>query len=119
MARRDLSELLAFNETGTSNQDVDLSFLLCDLGVNSIEIIEALHVALDSGDLAPDQLDRLVELALPSADDVDIAALLDKAPRRCQSDTAAAACDDGDLALQSGHCLLSFPQSDPGMGHGD
>jgi hypothetical protein len=54
MARRDLSELLVLDETGTSNQDVDLSFLLCDLGVNPIEVIEALHVALDSGDVAPE-----------------------------------------------------------------
>src|SRR5580693_8085944 len=53
---------------------------------------------------------------LPSAGDVDLGDLLDKPPHRCQSDTAGAACDDGDLALQSGHCLLSFPQSRPGDG---
>ena len=41
-------------------------------------------------------------------------ALLDKPPRRCQSDTDAAACDDGD-ALQSGHCPCFFSNADPRM----
>jgi hypothetical protein len=36
MARRDLFELLMLDKAGTRNQDVDLAFLLANLGVKSI-----------------------------------------------------------------------------------
>ena len=67
---------------------------------------------MDSGYVASDQFDGLVERALPTAEDEDVSAFGDEPLGDRQTNTRRSAANDGDLACKSGHSnLLPLPKS--------
>jgi len=90
-------ERLGIDDAGSGKENVDLPLLVGYLCVKSIEIHEIRHVALDGGNIPADQGCSLVQFRLPSAGDVDESAFLDEALGGRETNSAAAARDNGNL----------------------
>ena len=63
----DLAERRGLAHAGAGVEDVDPALLPLHRLEQPIEVVEIGHVALHAGDVAADQLDRLVERLLPAA----------------------------------------------------
>ena len=59
------------------------------------------HVAFEGFDIFADVLDRRIKFRLAASGDEDIGPFRDKTPRGREPDSAAAAGDQGDLAIES------------------
>src|ERR1700690_2051019 len=75
-------------DTGIGELYVDAAFLGLYRCVQTVEIGEVSHVALNARDVVPDFLNRRIELRRPAPGNEDIRALRDESPRRRQTDAA-------------------------------
>src|SRR4029077_13780984 len=111
----DIGELHAVDGADIGDHHVDLAVIGCDLGVEPVEVLELADVALYAGDVPTDRGDRLVQFFLTAGEDIDERPFGDEPLRRCQSNSAGAAGNHGDLVLQSRHrCLLNSLESGRG-----
>ena len=90
----------ALDKAGAGDHDVDRTLLILHDLIKPIEIFKIGDVSLHGGDVAADFGFRLVELALPAADDEDIGALFDEFLGGGQTNAARAPGDDGDFSIE-------------------
>ena len=97
-----------FTAAGIGEDDIDVASLLLDGCVQAVEVGEFGHVALDSGDVLANRLDRLVEFSLAAAGNEDLSAFGDEMLSGGQADAAGASGDDGYFSIQLSHDRFSF-----------
>jgi hypothetical protein len=78
-----------------------------DSGVQPVEILGLAHIALHTGHVVADFLDRRIEFGLPPSADEDVRALLDESLGSGQANAGGTAGDYRRLALEEPHrsCL--------------
>src|SRR6516165_8672895 len=85
---------------GRGRLGVEVAVLLLGGGEQPVEVREVRDVPLDTSDVLPDVPDRLIELRLAAAGDVDVGALGDEPAGGGQADAAVAPGDDRDFPFQ-------------------
>jgi hypothetical protein len=97
----DLAELCGLRPARAGHQDVQAALFVEDRREQPVQVGTVGDITGDGHQPVPDQRFRLVQLAFATAHDEDVRAFVDEPLRRRQADTAAAAGDYGDLAIQS------------------
>ena len=96
----DLTDTGHLEDRGVGEHHVDVPSAVSDHGVQPVEVFFLAHVALDTGGVVAEFLDRRLEFGLPAAGDEDVCALFDESLRGGQADAGGAAGDDRRLALE-------------------
>jgi hypothetical protein len=97
----DLAQLFGLHPSRTRHQNVQPALLLQDGREQPVQVRADRDVAREGAHGVADQCFGLIQLALAAADDEDMGSFIDEPLRGRQPDTAAAAGDHGDLAIQS------------------
>src|ERR1700730_17018029 len=95
----DIGKLHAVDGADVRDHHVELAAIGSDLGVEAVEILELPDVALHAGDVPADRGDRLVKFVLTAGEDVDERPFGDETLCGCQSNSAGAAGNHGDVVL--------------------
>ncbi|MGY4409170.1 hypothetical protein ACVWW4_000906 [Bradyrhizobium sp. LB7.1] len=100
---RDVAQRHLLGDAGIGHDHVHLALRASDGVRNAVEIRKAGCVGLDRGDVAADELHRLVERFPATAEDERVRAFLHEPLGDGKPDPAVAAADHCDLAFQSRH----------------
>src|SRR5580658_4481995 len=84
--------------SGVGKQDVETALLVLNGGVDAIEVCKVGDIAADAGNVMFNEFHGGVEFGLTTAGDEDIRAFGHKTLGCSESDTAAAAGDQGDFS---------------------
>ena len=95
------AELFGLHPARVHHEDVQAALFPEDRCEQPVQVGAAGDITGDGGQTVADQRFGLVQLALSTPGDEDVRAFVDEPLRGRQSDTAAAAGDHGDLAIQS------------------
>src|SRR3989441_3468835 len=96
--------------------DVEPAFLSPHRLVQTVQVRELRHVALNAGGPLADLLHRGVELVRAAAGDEDVRAFLREPARGREADAAVATRDDGDFPFESIHERHSFLAASAALG---
>jgi hypothetical protein len=100
---RDGSERQLRSRPRIGEDDIETPNGALDPGVETIEIRQIRHVAMDGGCTGSDRPNCGVEFGLPSAGHEHACTLVREEPGRRETDAAAAPSDHRDFAVQSSH----------------
>jgi hypothetical protein len=97
----DLAQLFGLNPARVRDDDVQRALFLEHRREQLVQVGALGGIGGNGGHAVADQRFGLVQLALAAPGDEDVGAFFDEPRRGCQPDTATAAGDHGDLAVQS------------------